>query len=124
MVASQSQPNAVSGSLVGTPTSATKRAKATAQIVMPTIRRRRRSGVAGAAGGVSSIVTGSKVKRARTELLSGEGSFVERPHHGERHRLRQERGGDRVDLVGGDRVDPGQQVVHAHQIAVQELRLG
>jgi hypothetical protein len=62
MVASHSQPKAISGSLVGTPTNTMNTAKAATQIVRPAIRRRRRSGVAGVAGvsgGVSSVVTGS-----------------------------------------------------------------
>src|SRR4051812_2887678 len=110
MVASQSQPNAVSGSLVGTPTSATKTTKATAQISIPMIRRLRRSAVTGSAGvsgGVSRVVTGTKVNRARSARPSRERRLVERAHHGQGHPLVEQLGRDLVDVVGRDRVDPG-----------------
>jgi hypothetical protein len=55
MVASHSQPKAISGSLVGTPMKYVPTANSTVQTDMPMIRRRRRS--SGVAGGMRSGVS-------------------------------------------------------------------
>ena len=48
---------------------------------------------------------------------------VERTHHRQRHRFGQYVRGDLPDLLGGDRVDPGQQVVDGQQLGVEQFAL-
>src|SRR5215211_5019666 len=68
------------------------------------------------------LVVGSVMRYRLGEVLR-EVMVVEGPDDAQRHRLAQQLGGYRTDVVHGDRVDLGEQLVDLEHVTVEQLAL-